>query len=226
MAAARGRRRCASLARTAAAGCRGRDGAARRHIARLARRRRTRASAVHVVATEMPGRLALGGLVLAFRVDRVDALADGGLAIIDYKSGHAPGAGASGSPRGRQARRSVCTRSRNARAAGRAGARAVVRAAEGRASHVNGLAADAEAWPALRRRLAKARHARDVGGSRATLARAVRCARARTFRAGEAAVAPRDARRVQAVRPAAAMPRPGSATTPNRQAKTTDADDA
>lgn len=41
------------------------------------------------VETRMP--LALGGLVLDFQVDRVDRLAAGGVAIIDYKSGSAPG---------------------------------------------------------------------------------------------------------------------------------------
>lgn len=46
-----------------------------------------------VLLTEAPAQLALGGLVLGFQVDRVDALADGGVAIIDYKSGRAPAPG-------------------------------------------------------------------------------------------------------------------------------------
>ncbi|MFO1414161.1 MAG: PD-(D/E)XK nuclease family protein [Burkholderiales bacterium] len=44
-----------------------------------------------VLDTEAKAQLALGGLALDFRIDRVDRLAAGGLAIIDYKSGHAPG---------------------------------------------------------------------------------------------------------------------------------------
>jgi ATP-dependent helicase/nuclease subunit B len=51
---------------------------------------RTRPS-FKVVATEAQARLVLGGIGLSFRVDRVDALTAGGVAIIDYKSGHAPG---------------------------------------------------------------------------------------------------------------------------------------
>ncbi|MFO1398962.1 MAG: PD-(D/E)XK nuclease family protein [Burkholderiales bacterium] len=46
-----------------------------------------------VERTEAKMQLALGGLVLRFRVDRVDRLAEGGLAIIDYKSGRAPSPG-------------------------------------------------------------------------------------------------------------------------------------
>jgi probable DNA repair protein len=47
---------------------------------------RTRA-AFRVLATEVQRPLALGGLELGLRLDRVDALGDGGVAILDYKTG-------------------------------------------------------------------------------------------------------------------------------------------
>jgi RecB family exonuclease len=40
-----------------------------------------------VLATEVQRPLALGGLELGLRLDRVDALGDGGVAILDYKTG-------------------------------------------------------------------------------------------------------------------------------------------
>jgi hypothetical protein len=39
--------------------------------------------------TELTLPLALGGIRIALRIDRVDSLADGGVAVIDYKSGRA-----------------------------------------------------------------------------------------------------------------------------------------
>ncbi|HEY5307259.1 MAG TPA: PD-(D/E)XK nuclease family protein, partial [Casimicrobiaceae bacterium] len=42
-----------------------------------------------VLATEMTVPLALGGIGMALRIDRVDTLAAGGVAVIDYKSGRA-----------------------------------------------------------------------------------------------------------------------------------------
>ena len=40
-----------------------------------------------VLATEQAGQITLGALQVKFRVDRIDELADGGLVIIDYKTG-------------------------------------------------------------------------------------------------------------------------------------------
>ena len=50
---------------------------------------KSREQAFRVVALEQPQQLALGKLTLNFKIDRVDALADDTLALIDYKTGQA-----------------------------------------------------------------------------------------------------------------------------------------
>lgn len=64
----------------------------RTRLAKLAREwlavERTRAP-FEVVALEEPGMLQAGGLELSGRIDRIDRLASGGVAVIDYKTGRA-----------------------------------------------------------------------------------------------------------------------------------------
>ncbi|MCC7216143.1 MAG: PD-(D/E)XK nuclease family protein [Burkholderiales bacterium] len=147
-----------------------------------------------VIATEADATLALGGLDLAFRIDRVDALADGGTAIIDYKSGRVP------VPKRWFALRPAGTQVglyALARAASDPDARVrAVAYAQLKAGSVAvaGLAADAHAWPALR----------VPGGDRHSPVARWEDAQAfwrdgygeiaAAFRAGHAAVAPRDAK--------------------------------
>jgi ATP-dependent helicase/nuclease subunit B len=145
------------------------------------------------VATEADARLALGGLVLSFRVDRVDALADGGVAIIDYKSGRvpAPTKWFAARPSGTQVGLYALARKDAAPEEPlRAAAYAQLKAGD---VAVTGLAADADAWPGLRTP-AEAR-----GVNLATWPEVERFWRERygalaaAFRAGDAAVLPRDA---------------------------------
>ena len=147
-----------------------------------------------VVATEADATLALAGLELAFRIDRIDALADGGTAIIDYKSGRVPAPKQWFAPRPAGTQVGLYALARAAAEPG-APVRAVAYAqlTAGKVA-VAGLAADADAWPALRvpgvgRPLPVASwedawaHWRDRYGEIAA-----------AFRAGHAAVAPRDAK--------------------------------
>lgn len=146
-----------------------------------------------VAATEASAQLALGGLVLSFRIDRVDALADGGAAIIDYKSGRvpAPSKWFAARPSGTQMGLYALARKDAAPDVSlRAAAYAQLKAGD---VAVGGLAADADAWPALR----TPAEARSV--NLATWAAVERFWRERygalaaAFRAGDAAVLPRDA---------------------------------
>ncbi|MFO1314919.1 MAG: PD-(D/E)XK nuclease family protein [Burkholderiales bacterium] len=145
-----------------------------------------------VVATEADATLALGGLDLAFRIDRVDALADGGAAIIDYKSGRVPAPARWFAPRpaGTQVGLYALARTASDPAVPvRAVAYGQLKAGSVK---VAGLAAAHAAWPALRvpgsdRRVPIARwseaeaHWRERYGEIAA-----------AFRAGDAAVSPRD----------------------------------
>ncbi len=146
-----------------------------------------------VAATEVDATLELGGLDLAFRIDRVDALADGGAAIIDYKSGRVP------APKRWFAARPAGTQVglyALARAAShpdvpvRAVAYAQLKAGS---VAVAGLAAQGDAWPALR--VAGADRHVPVAGWDDALAqwRDRYGALAGAYRDGHAAVAPRDA---------------------------------
>jgi RecB family exonuclease len=146
-----------------------------------------------VAATEAEARLALGGLVLSFRIDRVDALADGGVAIIDYKSGRvpAPSKWFAARPSGTQVGLYALARKDAVPDAPlRAAAYAQLKAGD---VTVAGLAADADAWPGLRTP-AEAR-----GVNLAAWPDVERFWRERygalaaAFRAGDAAVLPRDA---------------------------------
>ena len=44
------------------------------------------------IAAEIDGRIQIGGITLKGKVDRIDRLADGSLAVIDYKTGKPPSA--------------------------------------------------------------------------------------------------------------------------------------
>lgn len=146
-----------------------------------------------VCDTEADYRLALGGIALGFRIDRVDALTAGGLAIIDYKSGRAPGPARwfAARPAGTQVGLyALAQRERTPDEPVVAVAFAQLKAG---AVTVNGLAADAAVWPGLRTL---------PGAKGVTLAawtdvepawRTAYGALAAEFRSGAAAVAPRDA---------------------------------
>ena len=163
-----------------------------------------------VAATEAEAHLALGGLVLSFRIDRVDALADGGVAIIDYKSGRvpAPSKWFAARPSGTQVGLYALARKDAVPDAPlRAAAYAQLKAGD---VTVAGLAADAEAWPALRTPAdARGVQSRDVAGRRALLARALRRARGGVSRGRRGGAAARCAG-VPVLRPAAGVPRAGA----------------
>jgi ATP-dependent helicase/nuclease subunit B len=146
-----------------------------------------------VTATEAPTTLLLGGLVFTFRIDRVDALADGGAALIDYKSGRAPSTGQwfAARPAGTQiGLYALAHRMAPAAPPLRAAAYAQLKAGQ---IEVAGLAADPTAWPGLpgvdgTRRLPVATWPELEAWWTRQLGRL-----ADEFRQGEAAVAPRDA---------------------------------
>ena len=56
----------------------------------IAQEHQRRAEGARLLQSEAKGRIALGDFILKGRADRVDRLADGSLAIIDYKTGGAP----------------------------------------------------------------------------------------------------------------------------------------
>lgn len=101
-----------------------------------------------VAGVEVPVSLSTGGLELGLRIDRIDALADGGFAILDYKTGRidAPGGWVGERPRTTQlalyalARRQACPAD-----ATRAVLLAQIRRGEWRAGGI--VADDAAAWP-------------------------------------------------------------------------------
>ncbi len=145
-----------------------------------------------VRAIEMRTALTLGDLALTLQIDRVDALADGGIVIIDYKSGRAPAPGKWFAPRpsGTQlGLYSLACKSRDPATPVRGVAYAQLKAGE---IGVIGLAADSGAWPGLD----VTGNARGVPGAWTDVETgfATRLgALADAFRSGDAAVAPRGA---------------------------------
>ena len=103
--------------------------------------------AVEAVELERP--FSLSGIELALRIDRVDRLATGGLAIIDYKTGEAkaPAAWFDARPQAPQIGLYVLAERVHDERPVRAAAYAQLKSAD---FAVRGIAADVEAWPALR----------------------------------------------------------------------------
>ncbi|MGH8851050.1 MAG: PD-(D/E)XK nuclease family protein [Casimicrobiaceae bacterium] len=102
-----------------------------------------------VVGSEATRELVLRGVGLRMRVDRIDALGDGGVAIIDYKTGalEQPGQWFDDRPRASQlGTYTLAQRAKEPQVAVRAVANVELRTASIAAS---GLAADGMAWPAL-----------------------------------------------------------------------------
>jgi len=102
-----------------------------------------------VRAVETPATLTLSGLTFRLRLDRIDELGDGGLAIIDYKTGRASAPGVWFDPRPQAPQLglySLALRMRDPSVAVRAVAYAQLKPGE---MKLRGLAADATAWPAL-----------------------------------------------------------------------------
>jgi hypothetical protein len=102
-----------------------------------------------VAAIEARRDLTLGGVALRIRVDRIDALGDGGLAIIDYKTGvlDQPGRWFDDRPRASQlGTYTLAQRAAEPQLAVRAVVHAELRTESIAAS---GLAADRAAWPGL-----------------------------------------------------------------------------
>jgi ATP-dependent helicase/nuclease subunit B len=100
--------------------------------------------------TESKLSLALGGIGIRMRVDRIDTLADGGVAVIDYKSGRAitPGKWFASRPSGTQVGLyALAFRATSNPPPIRAAVYAQLKAGE---IEVKGLAADGEAWPPLK----------------------------------------------------------------------------
>lgn len=140
---------------------------------------------------EMQTELALGDLTFRFRIDRVDDLADGGVAIIDYKSGHSPAAPQWFRPRpaGTQlGLYALALLAAHPDATIRAVAYARLKAGEIGAV---GLAADGQAWPAVPDVASRKSLPVATWAEVETFWRDEYGALARAFRAGEAAVAPR-----------------------------------
>jgi ATP-dependent helicase/nuclease subunit B len=103
-----------------------------------------------VRATELTVPLTLGGIGISLRIDRVDTLADGGVAVIDYKSGRAvdPAKWFAPRPSGTQVGLyALALRAMPNPPVVRATVYAQMKAGE---IAVKGLAADADAWPALK----------------------------------------------------------------------------
>ena len=152
--------------------------------------------AFSVEATEARRGLVLGGLDLDFRVDRIDLLASGGSAIIDYKTGPAqtPAKWFDARPQAPQIGLYVLAeRGQAPERPVRAAAYAQLKAGE---LEVRGIAADADAWPELRAP-ADLRSAElvDWPAIEAYWQRTL-AALAREVRDGHAEVAPRDPRKV------------------------------
>jgi probable DNA repair protein len=102
-----------------------------------------------VAAVELERRLNLAGLELVMRIDREDLLADGGMAIIDYKTGLAksPAAWFDGRAQAPQIGLYVLAeRDQAPQLRVRAAAYPQLKAGE---INVRGIAADPDAWPAL-----------------------------------------------------------------------------
>ncbi len=145
-----------------------------------------------VVATEAARPLALGGLEWKLRVDRIDTLVGGGIAIIDYKTGVVAAPAQWFDERAREPQLGLYWLAQTAfepERAVRAVAYARVRTGE---TEALGLAADANAWPGLSAP-SDVRRA-ELADWRAAEARwrEVLEALAAGIRDGHAAVAPRD----------------------------------
>ncbi len=100
--------------------------------------------------TELTAPLALAGIGLTVRIDRVDTLADGGIAVIDYKSGNAiaPGKWFAPRPSGTQlGLYALALRSESPPQPLRAAVYAQLKAGK---IGVQGIAADGAAWPAVK----------------------------------------------------------------------------
>jgi probable DNA repair protein len=148
--------------------------------------------AFSVEAIELKRRLTLAGLDLDLRIDRVDMLANGGIAIIDYKTGVAksPAKWFDARPQAPQIGLYVLAeRAHSPERPVRAAAYAQLKAGE---IDVRGIAADGDAWPVLR-------VPEDVGGPELRSWPAVEAHWRRAFetlaievREGHAAVTPRD----------------------------------
>ena len=150
-------------------------------------------TAFTVADTEDGATLQLAGLDLAFRIDRVDTLADGGAAIIDYKSGRVPAPARWFAPRPAATQVGLYALARMASHPDvpvRAVAYGELKAGSVR---VTGLAEQRDAWPALR--VAGADRRVLVAGWEDAQAqwRERYGALAAAYRDGQAAVAPRDA---------------------------------
>ena len=147
-----------------------------------------------VLATETDATLALPGLDLRLRFDRVDALDDGGVALIDYKSGSAitPGKWFEDRPQAPQlALYTLAQRAAEPDVPVRAVAYAQLKPGAVKAV---GLAADDAAWPGLVEPGAiRTAELADWGAVEAHWARAVG-GLAAEFVAGRSAVMPRDRR--------------------------------
>jgi hypothetical protein len=102
-----------------------------------------------VIGIEKGLALTLRGLVVSLRLDRVDALDGGGVAIIDYKTGRTKGPDVWFEPRPQAPQLGLYALAQRATVPGervRAVAYAQLKAGE---LAVRGLAADDEAWPGL-----------------------------------------------------------------------------
>ena len=143
--------------------------------------------------TELALPLTLGGMGIALRIDRVDVLEDGGIAIIDYKTGRAAAPGRWFAPRPRGTQVGLYTLALGATPDPprvRAAAYAQLKAGE---FDVRGLAADADAWPPIKTP-AESRGVPFSGWPEIEAEWARRLgALAEEFAGGASAVAPRDA---------------------------------
>jgi len=151
--------------------------------------------AFSVEATEARRALGLAGLDLDLRIDRVDLLASGGIAIIDYKTGVAktPAKWFDARPQAPQIGLYVLAeRGQVPKRPVRAAAYAQLKSGE---LEVRGIAADAEAWPGLRAPVdLRSANLADWAAVEAYWLRTLE-ALASEVRDGHAAVAPRDPRK-------------------------------
>jgi len=145
-----------------------------------------------VALTEWKTQHRLGGIEVRLRFDRVDALADGGIAIIDYKSGEAPPPSKWFAPRPSGTQLPLYAdawRAQKPDDAVRALAYAIPK---GGAMRVRGIAADPQAWPELEA-AAKVKNAGLTSWTGALTQLGDRLSQlANEFREGRAEVTPRD----------------------------------
>ncbi len=145
-----------------------------------------------VRAVEHSTEIALGGIRLSIRLDRVDALADGGAAIIDYKSGEVPKLARTFEPRPAATQLAVYALAWRA-AERETPLRAVAFAqVSPDAIEPSGIAADAAAWPGLKLAHELPENAPHDWGALIAAWHDAMSALARDFAAGEAGVDPRE----------------------------------